>query len=55
MKVSGQVRAPAALSPGNDPGIELNRELGGPQSWSGCFGEEKNPFASVRIGTPDRK
>jgi hypothetical protein len=35
MDVSGQLHAPAALSP-------LDRRLGGPQSRSGCGGEEKN-------------
>jgi hypothetical protein len=35
MEVSGQLYAPAALSPGKEP-------LGGPQSRSGRGGEEKN-------------
>jgi len=35
MEVSGQIHAPATLPP-------ENRRLGGPQSQSGCGGEEKN-------------
>jgi hypothetical protein len=38
MEVSGQLHAPAALP----PGYPLDRRLGGPQSHSGCGGEEKN-------------
>jgi hypothetical protein len=44
VEVSGQVHTPAALFPREDPGNELNRDLLGPQSWSECFGEEKNPL-----------
>jgi len=25
-----------------EPQYPMNRKLSGPQSWSGCFGEEKN-------------
>jgi len=39
--VSGQLHAPAALSPGKDPWYTLDRRLGGPQSHSE-HGEEKN-------------
>jgi hypothetical protein len=40
MEVSGQLHAPAALPPGEEPLIP--RRLGGPQSRSGRCGEEKN-------------
>jgi hypothetical protein len=39
--VSGQLHAPAALPPGKEPRYPLDRRLGGPQSRSGRFGEEK--------------
>jgi len=32
------------LNPGKEPRYPLNRKLGGPQSWSGRFEEETNPF-----------
>jgi len=36
-----------------DPQYSLDRRLGGPQSWSGYGGKEKNPIiAPVRNGTP---
>jgi hypothetical protein len=41
MEVSGQLHAPAALPPGKSPRYPLDRRLGGPQSRSGRFGEEK--------------
>jgi hypothetical protein len=46
MEVSGQLHALAASSPGKEPPlpIGLDRWLGGPQSWSGHGGEEKNSF-----------
>jgi hypothetical protein len=37
--VSGQLRAPAALLPGNSHRHSLYRSLGGPQSWYGHCGE----------------
>jgi hypothetical protein len=37
----GQLHAPAALPPGKEPRYQLDRRLGGPQSWSGRRGEEK--------------
>jgi len=40
--VSGQLHAPAALSPGRSPSYPLDRRLGGPQRRSGRGGEEKN-------------
>jgi len=39
MEVSEQIHAPAALAPGKEPPVPLDRRLGGPQSQSGC-GEE---------------
>jgi hypothetical protein len=42
MEVSGQVHVPVALPPGKKPVVPLDRRLGGPQSRSGCDGEEKN-------------
>jgi hypothetical protein len=42
MDVSGQLHAPAALPQGKSPWYPLDRKLGGPQSWSGHNGEEKN-------------
>jgi hypothetical protein len=42
MEVSGQLHAPATLPPEKSPWLPLDRRLGGPQSQSGCSGEEKN-------------
>jgi len=42
MEVSGQLHIAAALPPGKEPLIPLDRRLGGPQSRSGCGVEEKN-------------
>jgi hypothetical protein len=42
MEVSGQIHAPAALPPGKQLRYPLDRRLGGPQSQSGPYGEEKN-------------
>jgi hypothetical protein len=42
MEVSGQLHAPAALPPGNEPPVPIYRKLSGPQSRSGRGGEEKN-------------
>jgi hypothetical protein len=42
MEVSGQLHYPAALPPGKDPPVPIGYEMGGPQSRSGCGGEEKN-------------
>jgi hypothetical protein len=41
MKASGQLHAPAALSPGEKPMYPLDRRLVGPQSPSGRSSEEK--------------
>jgi len=42
MEVSSQLHALATLLSGKSPWCPLDRSLGGPQSWSGCGGEEKN-------------
>jgi hypothetical protein len=41
MEVSGQLHAPAALLPGENPWYQLDRRLDGPQNRSGDDGEEK--------------
>jgi hypothetical protein len=41
LEVSGQLRAPAALSPGKSKRYPLDRKLDGPQSRSGRRGEKK--------------
>jgi hypothetical protein len=41
MEVSGQIQAPAALSPVKEPWYQFDR-LGGPQNRSGREDEEKN-------------
>ena len=38
----GQLRALALLPPGKEPWYPLNRRLGGPQSWSGSYREQKH-------------
>jgi hypothetical protein len=42
MEVSGQLHALAFLPQGKSPWYPLDRRLDGPQSQSGCGGEEKN-------------
>jgi hypothetical protein len=51
MDVSGQLHAPAALAQGKIPWYPLVRRLGGPQSRSGCRGEEKNsqPLSGLEL------
>jgi hypothetical protein len=45
---------PQPLYPqGKSPWYLLGRRLGGPRSWSGCDGEEKNSPAPVRTWTPN--
>jgi hypothetical protein len=39
--MSGQHHVPAALLPGTESPVPLDRRLGGPQSWSGLRGEKK--------------
>jgi hypothetical protein len=51
MEVSGQLHAPAALPPGKEAPIPLDRTLGGPQSLSGRCGEEKT-LAPTGTRTP---
>jgi hypothetical protein len=48
MEVSDQLHAPAALLPGKEPLVLLDRGLGGPQSRSGRGGEEKNSQHDVQ-------
>jgi hypothetical protein len=38
---------------GKNPWYPLNRRLGVPQSWSGCFGEEENPLSPAGNQNPD--
>jgi hypothetical protein len=40
MEVSDYLQAPIALPPEKQPRFPLDRRLGGPQSRSGCHGEE---------------
>jgi hypothetical protein len=42
MEASGQLHAPAALTPGKNPWYLLDRRLGGPQSRFGRGGKEEN-------------
>jgi hypothetical protein len=42
MEVSGQLHAPAALPPGQEPLVPIGYEAGWAQSRSGRGGEEKN-------------
>jgi len=42
MEVSGELHVTAALPPGKEPRYLLDRRVCGPQSCSGCGGEEKN-------------
>jgi hypothetical protein len=41
LEVCGELHAPAALPPGKEPRYPLDRRLGGVQSHSGKYGEEK--------------
>jgi hypothetical protein len=47
----GVTVAARPLCPGREPQHPLNKRLGGPQTWYGCFAEEKN-LISCRIWTP---
>jgi hypothetical protein len=49
MEVGDQFHAPAALPPGKEPLVPIDRRLGGPQSRSGRCGEEKNSEPLPRI------
>jgi hypothetical protein len=42
MDVSSQLYAPAALPLGKELPVPLDMRMGGPQSWSRRYGEEKN-------------
>jgi hypothetical protein len=39
----------AAFSQEKSPQYPLDRRQGGPQSWCGCGGEEKNPFLNWEL------
>jgi hypothetical protein len=52
MEVSGKLHAPAALSPGKEPLVPLDRRLSERQSRSGHGGEEKNSQPLLEIRTP---
>jgi len=41
MEVSGELQAPAAFLPRKEPPYPSDRRLDGPQSRSGCSGEER--------------
>jgi hypothetical protein len=49
MEVSGQHHAPAALPPGKEPLVPIDRRLGGPQSSSGRGDVEKNSQSQAGI------
>jgi hypothetical protein len=55
MEVNGQLHAPAALAPGKEPLVPLDRRLGGPQSRYERGGEEKNsqPPPGIEPYNPD--
>jgi hypothetical protein len=40
MEVSGQLHDLATLHAAREPPVPIEQEAGGPQSLSGCFGEE---------------
>jgi hypothetical protein len=51
--VSGQLHTLASLPPGKKPPwYQLDMRLGGPQSWSGCSGEEKYSQPLLGLKTP---
>jgi hypothetical protein len=54
MEMVIQIRAPAALSPGLEPQYPLDRRLGGPESRSGGYGEEKHLFPLPSSSYPTR-
>jgi hypothetical protein len=53
MEVSGQLHAPAALTPGKETLVPLDRRLGGLLSRSGRDSEEKNSQPVQGLETPD--
>jgi hypothetical protein len=52
MEVSGQLHAPVALPQDRSPWYPLARRLGGPQSWSGRGGKEKNSQSLPGLESP---
>jgi hypothetical protein len=53
MEVSGEFHAPAALPPGEEPSVPLDRRLDGSQSRSGRGGEEEDT-SPCRESNPGR-
>jgi len=51
---SDQIHAPAALPAGTNAGSHRKGELGGPQSRSGRFGEEKIALLVLGLEGPTR-
>jgi len=49
MEVSGKLHTPAALSPGKEPLVPLDKGLGETQSHSGRGGEEKNSHIEKKL------
>jgi hypothetical protein len=52
MEVGGELHAPTALSPEKKLLYPLDRRLGGPQSRSGCGGEEKISLSQNPVVQP---
>jgi hypothetical protein len=52
MEVSGQLHGPATLPKGKEPQVSIRQETVLTQSWSECYGEEKNLFPPARSQTP---
>jgi hypothetical protein len=54
--MSGQLHAPAAIPPGKSPWYPFYRRLGGPQSWSGRYGEGNIfwPYRDLNSPPPGR-
>jgi len=42
MNDSSRLHIPVTLTLSKEPLVPPNRKLGGPQSWSECFGEEQD-------------
>jgi hypothetical protein len=55
-KVVPVLHVPAALPPGKSPRYPFYRRLGGPQSWSGRYGEVKifDPIGTRNPAAPGR-
>ena len=55
MLLSGQLHAPGVFTPVKNPGLHLNRSLGGLHSRSGRFREGKISHGPAGTRTPDRQ